>query len=71
MAKLSEFEIARYKKIASEFLRLYEEFDELVAGQYAAKELRLEELPIAGTFVVDAFEDAGYEMESLDDAFTE
>lgn len=71
MASLSEFEIARYKKIAEEFLRVYETKGEIEAGQYAAEQLRIEDLPLARKFVVDAFVDAGYEFAEIEDAFTD
>ena len=72
MADLSEFEIARYTKIAKNFITIYEAQGEMPAGQYAADQLRIEELPLARAFVVAAFIDAGYEFsEDLDDAFTD
>ena len=72
MASLSEFETARYTKIAKEFLRLYELEGELEAGLYAADQIRIEDLPIAQKFVLAVFIDAGYEFsEELADAFTD
>ena len=64
MASLSEFEIARYTKIANVFLAIYENAGEEEAGVYAAQELRIEELPIARQFVIDAFIEEGYEFEN-------
>lgn len=71
MASLSEFEIARYKKIAAEFLQRYELKGEFEAGKYAADQLRIEELPLARRFVVDAFIEAGYKFSEVENAFTD
>jgi len=71
LAKLSEFEVARYQKIARVFLAIYEQSGEDEAGVYAAQELRIEELPIARQFVIDAFVAEGYEFENEEDFLSE
>jgi hypothetical protein len=72
MDKLSEFEIARYKKVALQFLYLYETEGDIIAGLYAADQWRIQDLPIAHKFVVAVFIDAGYEFsEEFEDAITD
>lgn len=57
---LSEFEIARYMRISTNFVDKYEEFGDLVAGNYAAESLKDSELLLVEPFIKAEFISRGY-----------
>lgn len=60
MSELSEFEVAKFKKFATEFVTHYIEDGRLAAGNYAVLNTKKEQMPAIKPFVDEEFLRRGY-----------